>query len=107
MVSFILTDQQILQSEKLFSFLLHIQDFITAATDTTAGGIEWALAELMNHPKVLEKARQEIDKVVGTNSIVQESDTANLPYIKAVIKETLRLHPPIPVVSRKIGRAHV
>ncbi|XWS28890.1 hypothetical protein CRYUN_Cryun25bG0110600 [Craigia yunnanensis] len=78
-----------------------VLDFLTAATDTTAGGIEWALAELMNHPKVLEKARQEIEKVVGTNRIVQESDTANLPYIQAVIKETLRLHPPIPVVSRK------
>ncbi|XVF68687.1 hypothetical protein PTKIN_Ptkin11bG0021300 [Pterospermum kingtungense] len=78
-----------------------VLDFLTAATDTTAAGIEWALAELMNHPKVLEKARKEIDQVVGTNRIVQESDTANLPYIQAVIKETLRLHPPIPVVSRK------
>ena len=50
---------------------------------------------------VLEKARKEIDKVVGNNRLIEESDCPNLPYIQAIIKETLRLHPPIPMVSRK------
>lgn len=53
--------------------------------DTTATAIEWALAELINNPAVLEKARQVMEKVVGNNRIVQESDTANLPYIQAII----------------------
>ncbi|XVF40230.1 hypothetical protein PTKIN_Ptkin01aG0095100 [Pterospermum kingtungense] len=78
-----------------------VLDFLTTTTDIIVARIEWALAELMNHPKVLEKARKQIDQVVGTNRIVQESNTTNLPYIQVVIKETLRLHPPIPVVSRK------
>lgn len=78
-----------------------VLDFFTAATDTSALAIEWSLAELINHPMVLEKARKEIDKIVGNNRLVEESDCPNLPYIQAIIKETLRLHPPIPLISRK------
>ncbi|GKV09173.1 hypothetical protein SLEP1_g20715 [Rubroshorea leprosula] len=77
------------------------EDFLTAATDTTAIALEWALAELINHPEVLEKAQKEIDKVVGKNRLVEESDNPSLHYIHAVIKETFRLHPPIPMISRK------
>ncbi|KAJ6974415.1 cytochrome P450 93B2 [Populus alba] len=78
-----------------------VLDFITAATDTTAAATEWALAELINNPKVLEKARQEVDTVVGNKRLVEESDSPNLPYIQAIIKETFRLHPPIPMIARK------
>nr|QEA08558.1 flavone synthase II [Chrysanthemum indicum] len=78
-----------------------ILDFFTAATDTTAIAIEWTLVELINNPKVLEKAKEEIDKVIGNERLVQESDTPNLPYIQAIIKEALRLHPPIPMLIRK------
>nr|Q9XGT9.1 RecName: Full=Cytochrome P450 93B2; AltName: Full=Flavone synthase II; Short=FNSII [Gerbera hybrid cultivar]AAD39549.1 flavone synthase II [Gerbera hybrid cultivar] len=78
-----------------------ILDFLTAGTDTTAIAIEWALVELINNPNALEKARQEIDQVIGDERLVQESDTPNLPYIQAIIKEALRLHPPIPMLIRK------
>lgn len=78
-----------------------VLDFFTAATDTTAITLEWALAELINNPAVHQKAQEEIDKVVGSNRLVQESDGPNLPYIQAVIKETFRLHPPIPMLARK------
>ncbi|KAI3751112.1 hypothetical protein L2E82_22158 [Cichorium intybus] len=78
-----------------------ILDFFTAATDTTAIAIEWTLVELINNPNVLEKARIEIDQVARNKRLVQESDAPNLPYIQAIIKESLRLHPPIPMVSRK------
>ncbi|XP_071691704.1 cytochrome P450 93B2-like [Rutidosis leptorrhynchoides] len=78
-----------------------ILDFFTAATDTTAIAIEWAIVELMNNPKVLEEAKREIDQVIGHERLVLESDAPNLPYIQAIIKETLRLHPPIPMIIRK------
>ncbi|KAK4753516.1 hypothetical protein SAY87_001620 [Trapa incisa] len=78
-----------------------VLDFFTAATDTSAIVLEWSLAELMNHPKVMEKAKQEITNVVGTARLVQESDIPSLPYIQAIIKETFRLHPPVPIISRK------
>uniref|UniRef100_A0A803PWD7 Cytochrome P450 n=1 Tax=Cannabis sativa TaxID=3483 RepID=A0A803PWD7_CANSA len=77
------------------------KDYFTAGTDTTAITTEWALAELINNPKVLGKARQEIDRVVGKTRLVGESDSPNLPYIQAIIKETLRLHPPLPLLERK------
>ncbi|KAM1040249.1 hypothetical protein ACFX13_030201 [Malus domestica] len=66
-------------------------DFFTAETDTTAISVEWALAELINHPKVLNKAREEIERFVGNGRLLVESDGPNLPYIQAIIKETLRL----------------
>ncbi|KAK2989682.1 LOW QUALITY PROTEIN: hypothetical protein RJ640_015531, partial [Escallonia rubra] len=78
-----------------------ILDFLTAATDTSAIATEWALAELINNPTVLKKAQGEIDQVVGRQRLVQESDGPNLPYIQAIIKETMRLHPPIPMIIRK------
>ncbi|GFP82363.1 licodione synthase [Phtheirospermum japonicum] len=78
-----------------------ILDFFTAGTDTTAIATEWAIAELMNNPKALKKAQEEIDKVIGPDRLVQESDASNLPYLQAIIKETFRLHPPIPMLSRK------
>ncbi|KAA8543931.1 hypothetical protein F0562_021892 [Nyssa sinensis] len=51
-----------------------VLDFLTAATDSSATAIEWALAELINNPTVLKKAQEEIDEVVGEHRIVEESD---------------------------------
>ncbi|KAK6246566.1 Cytochrome P450 - like 10 [Theobroma cacao] len=78
-----------------------IMDFLTAATDTAAIALEWALAELINHPDVLKIAQEEIDQVVGKSKLVEESDNPRLLYIHAIIKETFRLHPPIPMINRK------
>ncbi|CAI0452082.1 unnamed protein product [Linum tenue] len=78
-----------------------VLDFFTAGTDTSAASLEWALSELINYPKVLQKAREEIDRVVGPDRLVEESDGPNLVYIHAVIKEAFRLHPAIPMITRK------
>ncbi|KAK6257988.1 hypothetical protein QUC31_001447 [Theobroma cacao] len=78
-----------------------VLDFLTAGTDTTAIVLEWALAELINNPEVLKLAQKEIDQVVGTSRLVEESDSPRLQYIQAIIKETFRLHPPVPMISRK------
>nr|AGA17936.1 flavone synthase II [Dahlia pinnata] len=78
-----------------------ILDFVTAGTDTTAVIIEWTLVELIKNPMVMEKAKQELDEVVGNTRLVEESDAPKLPYIQAIIKEAFRLHPPIPMIIRK------
>nr|QBF58773.1 isoflavone synthase [Medicago truncatula] len=80
---------------------LVVEDFFSAGTDSTAVSTEWTLSELINNPRVLKKAREEIDSVVGKDRLVDESDVQNLPYIKAIVKEAFRLHPPLPVVKRK------
>lgn len=72
-----------------------------AGTDTSAVTIEWALSELINHPNIMARARQEIDDEVGHDRIVQESDIAKLPYLQAIVKETLRLHPTGPLIVRE------
>nr|DAD42260.1 TPA_asm: hypothetical protein HUJ06_000490 [Nelumbo nucifera] len=47
--------------------------------------MEWALAELINHPSVFEKAREEVDVVIGKSRSVEEPDIPNLPYLQAII----------------------
>ena len=60
------------------------------------------MAELLNNPKAMAKARSELDEVLGKGMIVEESDISKLPYLQAVVKETFRLHPPVPfLVPRK------
>lgn len=81
-----------------------MQDLFLAGTDTSAITTEWALAELINQPNILRKAAQEIDSVVGKTRLLEESDIPQLPYLQAVVKETLRLHPAGPLIPRKSSR---
>ncbi|CAI8602195.1 unnamed protein product [Vicia faba] len=76
-------------------------DMFTGGTDTTAVTLEWSLAELINHPTVMEKARKEIERMIRKDKIVTESDISYLPYLQAIVKETLRLHPPSPFILRE------
>lgn len=57
------------------------------------------MALLLNHPEVLKKARSEIDKFVGNDRLINESDICEIPYIQAIVNETLRLFPPVPVIT--------
>ncbi|KAF8364713.1 hypothetical protein HHK36_033313 [Tetracentron sinense] len=75
-----------------------IQSIIYATMDTTSVSIEWALSELLSNPQVLGKAQEEIDTKIGTERRVEESDLEQLPYLQAIVKETLRLHPPGPLL---------
>ncbi|GAB4858539.1 hypothetical protein Ancab_010014 [Ancistrocladus abbreviatus] len=68
-------------------------DMIFGATDTTTSTMEYAMAEIMNKPEVMNKLQQEIDTIVGKDNIVEESHIHKLPYLLAVVKETL---PPLP-----------
>lgn len=72
-----------------------------AGTDTSSHAVTWALAELMKHPNMMEKARKEIDSVVGKGRLVEESDIPNLPYVESIVKETMRLHPTGPIIARQ------
>lgn len=81
--------------------LKFLQDLFSGGTDTSAIAMEWALAELINHPNIMEKAAQEIDNVTGKTRLVQESDISQLPYLQAIVKEILRLHSPAPMILRE------
>ncbi|XP_006382522.3 cytochrome P450 76A2 [Populus trichocarpa] len=71
-------------------------EMFTAGTDTTTSTLEWAMAELLHNPKVLKTVQSELRSTIGPNKKLEDKDVENLPYLKAVIRETLRLHPPLP-----------
>ncbi|CAN6207274.1 unnamed protein product [Urochloa humidicola] len=79
-----------LTRDNIKAFML---DIFAAGTDTTTITLEWALSELINNPSVLRRAQAELDAVVGPTRLADESDLPNLPYLQAIAKETLRLHP--------------
>ncbi|XP_050231337.1 phenylalanine N-monooxygenase CYP79D16-like [Mercurialis annua] len=73
-----------------------ITELIMAAIDNPSNAVEWAIAEMITQPKLLDKAVEELDRVVGKERLVQESDFINLNYIKACAREAFRLHPIAP-----------
>ncbi|XP_068635686.1 ferruginol synthase-like [Aristolochia californica] len=73
-------------------------DLVMAGMDTTTCTIEWVMSELMNKPEVMKSAQEELDQVVGTNSLVEETHLSKLPYLNAIVKETLRLRPAGPIM---------
>ncbi|CAM0880507.1 unnamed protein product [Alopecurus aequalis] len=76
-----------------------ILDMFAAGTDTTSTAMEWTIAELVTHPKIMRKLQDEIRAVVGVaEHVVTEDHLDKLHYLKAVVKETLRLHPPVPLL---------
>ncbi|EFH68335.1 CYP703A2 [Arabidopsis lyrata subsp. lyrata] len=70
-----------------------VQDMIAAATDTSAVTNEWAMAEVIKQPRVMRKIQEELDNVVGSNRMVDESDLVHLNYLRCVVRETFRMHP--------------
>ena len=56
------------------------------------------MAELLQNPIKMAKAKRELQEVLGQDGIVQESDISKLPYLQAIVKETLRLHPSAPLL---------
>ncbi|KAL8250817.1 hypothetical protein R6Q59_034510 [Mikania micrantha] len=90
-----------------------IMDVMFGGTETVATAIEWALTELMHTPEALKQVQQELADVVGLDRRVEESDFEKLTYFKCVVKETLRLHPPIPISlhkpteDTKVGGYHI
>ncbi|WMV14976.1 hypothetical protein MTR67_008361 [Solanum verrucosum] len=70
-------------------------DLFVAGTDTTSNTLEWAMAELLKNPHTLEKAQKELAQVIGRGKLVDEADVAHLTYLQCIVKEALRLHPPV------------
>ncbi|CAN1288128.1 Cytochrome P450 98A2 [Linum perenne] len=82
-------------------------DMITAGMDTTAISSEWAMAEIVKHPRVQQKLHEEMDRVIGFERVMTEADFSSLPYLQCVVKESLRLHPPTPLMLPHRSNANV
>ncbi|KAH9670386.1 Phenylalanine N-monooxygenase [Citrus sinensis] len=71
-------------------------DLMLATVDNPSNAVEWALGEMINQPEILKKAKEEVDMFVGKERLVQEYDIPQLNYVKACLREALRLHPVAP-----------
>nr|QCF60509.1 limonene-7-hydroxylase [Salvia dorisiana] len=76
-----------------------ILDTFAAGTDTTFTALEWTMAELIRNPRTMKLLQKEVREVArNKNGIdINEDDLEKMPYLKAVSKESLRLHPPLPL----------
>lgn len=73
--------------------------FLVAGHETTALTLSWALYLVAFDPAVQERARTEARAVLGDRPAGAE-DVANLPYIRQILLETMRLYPPVAILSR-------
>ncbi|CAL9051485.1 unnamed protein product [Musa banksii] len=82
-------------------------DIFVAGSDTSSRTVEWAMAELLRNPRTMAKVREEIGRVIGFSRAVEEADIGSLPYLQATVKETMRLHPPVPLLLPRLAEATV
>ncbi|TVU25014.1 hypothetical protein EJB05_27488, partial [Eragrostis curvula] len=71
-----------------------------AAVDTSTSTLQWAMAELIANPRVMKKAQLEVRRVLAGQEGVQEEALKEMHYLKAIVRETLRLHTPGPFIPR-------
>jgi len=80
-------------------------DMLLGGSDTAPTAIEWAMSEALRNPPVMKKLQGELERVVGLGRMVCESDLPRLVYLQAVVKETLRLYPSGPFLTRHLSAA--
>lgn len=69
-----------------------------AGTDTSSAAIVWTMMDLIRNPSIMRKVQQEVQETAKGKLKVKESDLPKLIYLRSVIKEVLRLHPPLPLL---------
>lgn len=75
-----------------------LQNILIAGTDTSAATVVWAMSELIRNPGIMKAAQDEVRRDIGSKKKVEESDLAQHQYLKLVLKETFRLHSPVPLL---------
>jgi cytochrome P450 len=78
-----------------------------AGTETSAFGLERAMTRVVHDQRVMSIAKKELEETIGLGNPIEESDIERLPYLQAVIKESLRLHPPAPMLLPRKARVDV
>eukprot|EP01006_Ploeotia_vitrea_P046831 TRINITY_DN67064_c1_g2_i1.p1 TRINITY_DN67064_c1_g2~~TRINITY_DN67064_c1_g2_i1.p1 ORF type:complete len:483 (-),score=42.48 TRINITY_DN67064_c1_g2_i1:196-1644(-) len=79
--------------------------FLLAGHETSSKAMTWTLYLLARHPHVQEKLAEEVRNVIGEEDIAKHEDLRNMPYLLNVVKESMRLNPPVPIVQRSSDKA--
>ncbi|WZZ27656.1 hypothetical protein YC2023_011057 [Brassica napus] len=74
-------------------------NMVFAGSEPAIVVLVWVVSLLVNNPHELRKAQEELDQKIGRDKVVEESDLNNLTYLHAIVKETLRLYPPLPLTA--------
>ncbi|XP_057787923.1 cytochrome P450 736A117-like [Salvia miltiorrhiza] len=82
-------------------------DVFVGGTDTISTAMEWTMSEVLRHPKVMEKLQQEVRGIVKEKQAIRDDDLEKMHYLKAVIKEALRFHPPAPLLVPRVATKDV
>ncbi|KAM0844199.1 hypothetical protein ACQ4PT_057219 [Festuca glaucescens] len=75
-----------------------VGDMFAGGSETAATTLQWTMSELVRNPRVMRKAQDEVRRALGGQHRVTEASIADLSYMRLVIKEALRLHPPAPLL---------
>nr|XP_060611626.1 cholesterol 24-hydroxylase-like isoform X2 [Anolis sagrei ordinatus] len=78
--------------------------FFVAGHETTANQLSFAVMELSRHPDIVAKLQAEVDEVIGVKKDIPYEDLRKLEYLSQVLKEVLRLYPPVPDMMRWTGK---
>lgn len=81
-----------------------MQDIFIGGGETSSSVVEWGMSELIRNPRVMEEAQAEVRRVYDSKGYVDETELHQLIYLKSIIKETMRLHPPVPLLVPRVSR---
>ncbi|XP_019408042.1 PREDICTED: cholesterol 24-hydroxylase isoform X1 [Crocodylus porosus] len=81
--------------------------FFIAGHETTASQLSFTIMELTRQPEIMERLRAEVDEFIGTKRNISYADLGNLQYFTQVLKESLRLYPPVPGTVRWTGKENI
>jgi cytochrome P450 len=84
--------------------LINLQDMFTAGTETSSDVLLWAMSEMVKNPRVMYEAQAEVRRVYDIKGYVDNTELHQLKYLKSIIKETMRLHPPAPLLIPRESR---
>ncbi|KAL6637394.1 hypothetical protein ACP70R_024966 [Stipagrostis hirtigluma subsp. patula] len=81
-----------------------ILEIFAAGSETSSTTLEWAMSELTRNPRVMEKAQAEVRDAFKGQHKLTEADIEKLRYLPLVVKETMRLHIPVPFLLPRVSR---
>ncbi|XP_052172524.1 cytochrome P450 736A117-like [Diospyros lotus] len=97
-----------IQRDEVAGFSLHkdtvkalIMDMFIGGVDTTYATLEWTMAELLKDPKSMKRLQNEVREIGRGKQAIIEDDLKKMPYLQAIIKEIMRLHPVAPLIPRE------
>ncbi|XP_005990636.1 1,25-dihydroxyvitamin D(3) 24-hydroxylase, mitochondrial [Latimeria chalumnae] len=90
-----------LSRKELYAAITELQ---IGGVETTANSLLWAIYNMSCNPHIQEKLHKEIQSVLFTSQSPKAEDLKNMPYLKACLKESMRITPSVPFTSRTLSR---